>query len=995
MKPTPTTVRPPLTAFTPPGASPSQLRAIEAPIGPVLLLAGPGAGKTHCLIERIRYVIELGGLEPGRICAFTFTNKAASEISHRLEGRLGLAASRIVRGTIHAFCARLLREFAPVVGLRPGFGIADESYQRAVLRRLEGPKPWHGATLRRFSAHRCRGDALRPNDVVLFAKFEKFLADRNVVDFDTLILKAGALLATSEEGAAIRRRFDMVLVDETQDLNPVQYQILRSLGREHRNVFAVGDDEQSIYSWAGADPAIFRSFVNDFGVIEIIHLEENRRCPKNVFAIARTLLSANTRLFGTRVEQHAERESPYPVSVVEFGDDQVETAWLIEHLQRDRRDAPHPWGEVAILYRRHELGAHLEAALLNAGIPCRLAQGRALADDPVVAYVIAALRMIASPHDDLLRDEFLRTILPRELFDVARARAEAARQDLSGYLRYLATRFKRSDERSRQIRRALADLENLVALGHTHDRLLPLVEDLLSRRVGPVTSPLAERHDELTDPAENPDVVALAERLRAARAEGASLWLPRLGGVAIGLKGILGAVGFPHVRLGGDPLPNEVRIMGDEVPSLGIALGLFKAAQLAEGSEDDAAFRDFTAVDLETTSADSERAEIIEIAATRVRDGQIVKTFEALVRPTGPIPAAATDVHGIRDSDVATAATFAEIWPDFERFCGGDVIVAHNGYDFDFPVLQRMTAALGKPFNLCTYDTLPLARSLFPTSRRLPDLARQFGIDPGQSHRALDDTKALAQVTLELEKVKAARARKTSLASALDHLGLALALSDPGKLGPEASMLREICRVYSLGRWSACLELYEREQGDDLTIPTVDEVIQRLGGAELMHRLRVQRDADDRYPESMSRLRRLLHAIPEAPLGTQITTFLERALLSKYDGHSPDRSSVSLLTLHSTKGLEFSRVYIVGLEDAEFPGGLGRPTPPAKEEVEEARRLLYVGMTRTIQRLVMTRCVTRGGRPTGGHQFLDEMALAPERVAVDANAPKVAVPDAP
>jgi superfamily I DNA/RNA helicase len=143
-----------------------------------------------------------------------------------------------------------------------------------------------------------------------------------------------------------------------------------------------------------------------------------------------------------------------------------------------------------------------------------------------------------------------------------------------------------------------------------------------------------------------------------------------------------------------------------------------------------------------------------------------------------------------------------------------------------------------------------------------------------------------------------------------------------------------------------------------------------------MIKIRTVKTADERYPSAMLRLRRLIAEIPDGPFDEQLSTFLERAVLSKLDGLEPERARVNLLTLHSTKGLEFSRVYVIGAEDAQMPGG--SPTKgPTPQETEEARRLLYVGMTRTIDRLVLTRAATRGGKPTGGHQFLDEMALVP------------------
>jgi superfamily I DNA/RNA helicase len=267
-----------------------------------------------------------------------------------------------------------------------------------------------------------------------------------------------------------------------------------------------------------------------------------------------------------------------------------------------------------------------------------------------------------------------------------------------------------------------------------------------------------------------------------------------------------------------------------------------------------------------------------------------------------------------------------------------------------------------------------LARDLYPKSRKLVDIARTFSIETGRSHRALDDMLALAKIVHALDEVKRTRARTTALVNLLDHLGIALALSDEDTLCAEARLFRDMSRAFALGRYSTCLEAYEREQGDDISVPTVDEVIERLGGAELMLKIRADKSADERYPAAMLRLRRLIVDIPDGLLEKQLTLFLERVLLSKWDGHEPERARVNLLTLHSTKGLEFSRVYVVGVEDAQLPGG-SPTTGPKPAEIEEARRLLYVGMTRTKDRLVLTRAATRRDKPTRGHQFLDEMEL--------------------
>jgi DNA polymerase III epsilon subunit-like protein len=402
---------------------------------------------------------------------------------------------------------------------------------------------------------------------------------------------------------------------------------------------------------------------------------------------------------------------------------------------------------------------------------------------------------------------------------------------------------------------------------------------------------------------------------------------------------------------------------------------VFKAAQLVRSRGFTNAFRDFTAIDVETTDRDVATAELVEMAAVRVRDGVIVDEFHSLVKPRVGIAQGATRTHGITMDAVSDAPYFEEVWPRFHEFCGRDMLVAHNGYQFDFPILQRMAGV-----SLCTYDTLPLARDLHPGSAKLPDLARHFGIDPGASHRALDDTRTLARVFLALGEAKVVRARKTALPNLLDSLAVALALSEDGELDEEALLLQRLARPFALGRYSDCLEHYrvERELAADNTIPTVAELIERLGGENNMERIRATKNADDRYPMAMARLRRLLDKCggADCSMSQQLSRFFEYVALSKSDGAEPERERVNLLTLHSTKGLEFSRVYIVGVEDAQLPGGTAAK-PPTVTELEEARRLLYVGMTRAKDRLVLTHVAERGGKLTGGHRFLDEMGLAP------------------
>ena len=183
---------------------------------------------------------------------------------------------------------------------------------------------------------------------------------------------------------------------------------------------------------------------------------------------------------------------------------------------------------------------------------------------------------------------------------------------------------------------------------------------------------------------------------------------------------------------------------------------------------------------------------------------------------------------------------------------------------------------------------------------------------------------------LGLDEAKRARARKTALVNLLDHLGVALALSDDETLCDEATLFRGISARVRAGPVQHLPRELRARAATTISLPTVDDVIERLGGADLMVKIRADKSADERYPAAMLRLRRLIADLPDGPLDAQLRLFLERAVLSKWDGNEPERMRVNLLTLHSTKGLEFSRVYIVGVEDAQLLTAVRRRRDPSR-----------------------------------------------------------------
>src|SRR6266540_3687247 len=503
---------------------PQQRLAIEAPLGPVLVIAGPGAGKTFCLIARIKHLIATVGIAPERICAVTFTNRAAEEIAVRLEHTLGERAEGITRGTIHALCLALLREHAEAAGVRKGFGVADEEYQKVVLGRLHVPQEQRGSLLNRFSRHRVQ-------------------------------------------------KQDYHLTDEFQDVNAVQYDLLKRLAAPHGNFFAVGDDEQSIFTWTGADPYVLVRFGRDYGIDRPIVLDKNRRCSRQIFETARRVLAHNPQLFEKQLS--AEQESPYEVAAFAFRDEEEEASWLLEDLRGDRAASGLGWGDYAILYRRHRVGEYLEGRLVREGIPCRLARGRALVEDDVIKYVIAALRVVRDPGDPVALEAFARCVLsahflqevmasppfavsssPHDPLSTSKASPPdplstswrgGTQDDFLAAIRALARRRPAQDPDTKKLWRLVFQVENLRALARSHRALAPLVDEVLSQSVGPYRNALEERHDELTDPADSPEAVPLAERLAAAIATEQDIVIEPQGGLEIALRGMLAAASVRHV----------------------------------------------------------------------------------------------------------------------------------------------------------------------------------------------------------------------------------------------------------------------------------------------------------------------------------------------------------------------------------------------------------------------------------------------------------------
>jgi DNA polymerase III epsilon subunit family exonuclease len=833
---------------------------------------------------------------------------------------------------------------------------------------------------------------LTPAEELLFNDYQAELRAHRVIDYDDILLYTRQLFEQEEDTLRdIQHRWDHILVDEFQDLDPVQYEIIKSLAACHGSLFAVGDDEQSIFSWRGADPRMIAYFMRDFGIRVPIILDVNCRSSKQIIETARRILPA-TDLYPRR-EIIAPRESPFEVETSGHSDEADEAQWLVQHLVADLTTSGLDPSEYAILYRTHDAGQRLEQALLAAGLACQLGKGRALSDDPVVAQLISSLRLVLEPDSELELERLARHVLPEGLI------TELAAVPGTSFRAKLRDRANtKAGEDARNCWRLLYQLENLRSFLRAHGELPSLVDAILSQGIGAYVSPLDDLADRLADPAAMPGARKLADRLLDTTALGGQVLLPTQGGLEIlfryMLRKVIPSLAVGYLVAGTSPTSKDfVLFEPDQRDSLvdqqtvtvgGIAPPttkvLFSALQLIESRHFRKVFTEYVVFDTETTDKDVEECQVVELAAVRVRDGQIVDQFQTLVQCTRPISSGAAAVHGYADADLVGQPSLAEVWPSFRAFIGNAVLVAHNGHRFDVPVLRRLTSPWDGLAGVVFFDSLPLARCLFPTGGlRLEDLAIRFEVNAGRSHHALDDAVCLARVFERLQDERMRRSRVTSLTNLLDALAMAMAIEHSPQQDEVAEIVFRKGARRALGRFSEVLDHYAQEgAAHDIVCPPVAEVIDRLGGRELLEACRRETSPADRLPETYNRLRQILVLAVGETLEEQVRSFLDRTALSRSDGPGLDAGRICLLTFHATKGLEFSRVYVTGVEDFQLPGYYAM-TENRETEIQEARRLLYVAMTRAKDRLHLTYCHERNGKPSGGTLLLSEMGLLPPK----------------
>jgi DNA helicase-2/ATP-dependent DNA helicase PcrA len=450
------------------GLTEQQRRAATTLEGPVLVLAAAGSGKTRVITRRIAYLLEQG-VPPWSILALTFTNKAAAEMRERIDGLTGGPGSRTTRGmvcaTFHSLCARLLRRYAEPAGLRPDYSVYDSADQQALVKRVIGaldlstsnfpPRSVLGTIsnakndlVDADAYERQAADFFTRNIARIYQGYEQAKRQAGAVDFDDLQLKtAGLLSADAQVRAECQGRWQWLLIDEYQDTNRAQFAIASLLAgsRDERgadpNIFVVGDPDQAIYGWRGADISNILEFEDKFPGARVIALGENFRSTAPILGAADTLIRHNQRR--KHKDLFTSRSGGEAVTVTLCRDERHEAELIADWFRRlasegDGQRESLPWGDMAVFYRTNALSRSVEDELRRGGVPYTVVRGTAFYDREEIKHALAYLRVVANPADDVSLLRIINTPargIGKAGLEAAQAVSSARRVPLFGVLR--------------------------------------------------------------------------------------------------------------------------------------------------------------------------------------------------------------------------------------------------------------------------------------------------------------------------------------------------------------------------------------------------------------------------------------------------------------------------------------------------------------------------------------------------------------------------------
>jgi DNA helicase II / ATP-dependent DNA helicase PcrA len=461
------TAQPPYLA----GLNPEQQAAVMAPDGPLLVLAGAGTGKTRVLTTRLAHLLMTGRARPHEVLAVTFTNKAAREMVERVELLMGRSCAGLWLGTFHSIGLRLLRAHGELVDLQANFTILDTDDQLRLLKQVVqaadlDEKRWaprlllgliqrwkdRGYTPRDVPKSEV-GDFAAGRSLQLYAAYQQRLSTLNACDFGDLLLHPLTILRTAPDVLArYQHRFRAILVDEYQDTNVAQYLLLRLLAQTHKNITCVGDDDQSIYSWRGAEVGNILRFEQDFPGAGVIRLERNYRSTGSILGTASGLIAKNTARHGKTL--WTEDAAGVPVRIAGLWDDQEEARYIGDEIEARQR-AGSSLAQMAVLVRAGFQTRAFEERFIQMGLPYRVVGGPRFYERAEIRDAVAYLRLVAQPADDLAFERIVN--LPRRgIGDAAIKTLHGVARQAEMPLTQVARQMLETDELATRTRNALA-----------------------------------------------------------------------------------------------------------------------------------------------------------------------------------------------------------------------------------------------------------------------------------------------------------------------------------------------------------------------------------------------------------------------------------------------------------------------------------------------------------------------------------------------------------
>ena len=1019
--------------------------------GAILVVAGPGTGKTKVITHRIAHLIRNHQVAPQQIFAVTFTNKSAQEMLERIKDLLGSTQGLDVRiHTFHAFCVRLLREHAEEIGLSKNFAIFDQETQDEVLieclrglrqNRLDYP-PWmlrdiisaYKVKLEDATADRDElrmGDGTLINDseqirniVDLLKAYRTKLADHNALDFDDLISRSVEVL---EQAPAVRAKYHndirFILVDEYQDINAAQYALLELLSRSpQHNVMVVADEDQSIYSWRGSSPKYIKQFKADFNPT-VVELEEHYRCSEKILRAAQAVIARNTRQKESILKTHKDAGNTIYHYMLDTPDAEANhVITLIRKLVEGRHCS---YGHIAVFYRTHQLAEALVDRLHQERVQFQRVGRTNSFQEEHAQGIISYLNFIQWR---LPRDIEKAINFPQQLIDdltLVRLKWLAQRNGIT-----LVELLRKIDDypedvgpltrwNVRQFFQQIDEFHGQIEGEQIHTIAVKLFNLLGHRR----SSYQSEDIHEIENQPEIPGLRAATDAMYSAIDRGEPIQLVASYGIdfycaAHIIRGTLERyldltiyTDLLHPDSLLTPITDESRInilIGDfaDIPDpegTTILLGSTTEAnanviQLNESlltqSHSVTALKlcqrllsyfetpnlaDMIVYDLETIGTDPRSAEIIEVGAKRLSAiGSELERYYQLVKPMNKIPKSSTQVHGIDNQTVANEPDIETVLPQFLSFIQDRILIGHNIAEFDNLVLERdLGRYLGRGLANPYYDTLVTAQRLYSReSCNLEALSGKFNIEHDTMHRAIEDVRVTQRVFEELIKEDLRRCEVRSLTKLLPLVGVGILATQVGQ--------NHGMEEWQEGRMGGGLQTFyqaaaryvQTHQPDLDWLLTDLQPTERQWVTEFIDKLaRTQIDESPEDRDWEARRARFMNGVLHFETNSnqkRLANFLDyQKLINSADETQIEADKITLMTLHAAKGTEFPIVIIVGLEEGTFPI---RRKDQLLSELEEERRLFYVGMTRAQERLYLTSVTRRNSnRERASSMFIREI----------------------